>query len=69
MNDERLNRELDEILAMLKQAEHAAIASGQLYVLKDIAVIHIAALHGYYDLSDAIEFIRVMYEKDGDSND
>lgn len=67
MNDERLNRELDEILAMLKQAEHAAITSGQFYVLKDIAVIHIAALHGYYDLQDAIEFIRAMYEKDGDN--
>lgn len=66
MNDERLNRELDEILAMLKQAEHAAIVNGQLYVLKDIAAIHIAVLRGYYDLSESVEFIGTMYENDGD---
>lgn len=67
MNNERLNRELDEILAMLKQAEHAAIANGQLYVLKDIAAIHVAVLRGYYDLSEAIEFLGTMYEMGGDS--
>ena len=67
MNDERLNRELDEILAMLKQAEHDAITNGQLYVLKDIVAIHIATLSGYYDLSEAVEFLGTMYEKDGDS--
>lgn len=67
MNDERLNRELDEILAMLKQAEQAAITNGQFYVLKDIAAIHIATLRGYYDLSEAVKFLGTMYEMDGDS--
>lgn len=67
MNDERLNRELDEILAMLKQAERTAITNGQLYALKDIAAIHIATLRGYYDLSEAVEFLGMMYEMGGDS--
>lgn len=67
MNDERLNRELDEILAMLKQAEHSAIVNGHIYEVKDIAAIHMAVLHGYDDMSEAIEFIRAMYEKDGEN--
>lgn len=67
MNNERLNRELDEILAMLKQAEHSAIVNGHIYEVKDIAAIHMAALHGYDDMSEAIEFIRAMYEKDGEN--
>lgn len=68
MSDERLNRELDEILAMLKQAEHIAIENGHIYEVKDIAAIHMAVLHGYYDMSEALEFIRAMYEK-GDGSD
>lgn len=69
MNDERLNRELDEMLAMLKQAEHSAIVNGHIYEVKDIAAIHMAVLHGYYDMSEALEFIRAMYGEDGDSDD
>ncbi len=66
MNDERLNRELDEILAMLKQAEHSAIVNGHIYEVKDIAAIHMAVLHGYDDMWEALEVIRAMYGEDGD---
>lgn len=66
MDEERLNRELDEILAMLKEAEHNALLNGRLWELKDIACIHMAVLYGYVDMSDALEFIRAMYEKNGD---
>ena len=69
MNEERLNRELDEILAMLKQAEHIALVNEHIYEVKDIVSIHMAVLHGYYDMSDALEFIRAMYEKGDDSDD
>lgn len=69
MNDERLSRELDEMLAMLKQAEHSAIVNGHIYEVKDIAAIHMAVLHGYYDMSEALELIRAMYGEDGDSDD
>ena len=67
MDEERLNRELDELLTVLKEAERRAIENGHIYGAKDIAAIHMAVLRGYYDMSDAIEAIKAMYERDGDN--
>lgn len=67
MDEERLDRELDDLLDILKEAEHRAIETGHIYGAKDIAAIHMAVLRGYYDMSEALEIIRAMYEKDGDS--
>ena len=63
MDDKRLNRELDEVLAMLKAIEHKLASEGNIRVceIKDIFIIHMAVLHGYYDMSDALDFIREMY--------
>ena len=62
MAEERLDRELDAVLAILKQAEHSAIENGQAYEVKDIVAIHMAVLRGYYDMSDALDFIIAMYD-------
>jgi hypothetical protein len=67
MDEERLNRELDELLTILKEAERRAIEDGHIYGVKDIVAIHMAALRGYYDMSDAVEAIKAMYERDGDN--
>ena len=69
MDEERLNREFDELLTVLKEAERRAIENGHIYGAKDIAAIHMAVLRGYYDMdmSDAIEAIKAMYERDGDN--
>lgn len=67
MDEQRMNRELDEVLAMLKAVERKMLESGTFSEIKDIFAIHLAVLHGSYDMSDALEFIKAMYVKDGDA--
>ena len=64
MNEQRMIKELDEVLAMLKTVEHKILENSTFSEMKDIIAIHLAVLHGYYDMSDALEFIKSMYEKE-----
>lgn len=64
MDEQRLNRELDEVLAMLKTVERKMLDNGTFSEMKDIFAIHLAVLHGSYDMSDALEFIKAMYVKE-----
>lgn len=64
MDEQRLNRELDEVLAMVKTVERKMLDNGAFSEMKDILAIHLAVLHGSYDMSDALEFIKAMYVKE-----
>ena len=64
MNEQRMTKELDEVLAMLKAVEHKILESSTFSEMKDVIAIHLAVLHGYYDMSDALEFIKSMYVKE-----
>lgn len=64
MNEQRMTKELDEVLAMLKAVEHKILESLTFSEMKDVIAIHLAVLHGYYDVSDALEFIKSMYAKE-----
>ena len=64
MDEQRLNRELDEVLAMLKTVERKMLDNGAFSEMKDIFAIHLAVLHGSYDMSAALEFIKAMYVKE-----
>lgn len=64
MNEIDVERELKEVLAMLKAVEHKMLENGNFSEIKDIFAIHLAVLQGSYDMSDALEFIRSMYVKD-----
>lgn len=58
-----INRELDEMLAMLKTLENKLISEPNVTIrdVIDIYAIHLAVLHAYYDMSEALEFIQRMY--------
>lgn len=64
MDEQRMNKELDEMLAMLKAVEHKILENSTFSEMKDVIAIHLAVLHGYYDISDALEFIKSMYTKE-----
>lgn len=64
MNEIDVERELKEVLAMLKAVEHKMLENENFCEIKDIFAIHLAVLQGSYDMSDALEFIRSMYVKD-----
>lgn len=64
MNEIDVERELKEVLAMLKAVEHKMLENETFSELKDIFAIHLAVLQGSYNMSDALEFIRSMYVKD-----
>lgn len=64
MNEIDVERELKEVLAMLKAVEHKMLENENFSEIKDIFAIHLAVLQGSYDMSDALEFIRSMYVKD-----
>ena len=66
MNELERDRELNEILAMLKAIEHKMVSDGNFILAKDIFSIHLAVLHGYYDMSEALEFIKCMYKDDAE---
>lgn len=66
MNEIDVERELKEMLAMLKTIEHKMLENESFSEIKDIFAIHLAVLQGSYDMSDALEFIRSMYVKDDD---
>lgn len=63
MEEKDLNRELDEILVMLKTLENRLISqsSGDIGGIRDLFAIHLAVLQGYYDMSEALEFIQRLY--------
>ena len=63
MDEKDLNRELDEMLVMLKTLENKLISqtSGDIGGIRDLFAIHMAVLQGYYDMSEALEFICKMY--------
>lgn len=58
-----INRELDEMLVMLKTLENKLISEPNVTIrdVIDIYAIHLAVLRGYYDMSEALEFIQRMY--------
>ena len=61
MNDEIfLDKELLEVLAMLKNIERKMIERGEFD--KEVFIIHLAALQGSYDMSEALEFLKCMYK-------
>ena len=66
MDEQRMERELNEVLAMLKAVEHKMVESGTFSEIKDIFVIHLDVIHGGYDMSDALEFIKSMYAQGDD---
>jgi hypothetical protein len=63
MDEKDLNRELDEMLVMLKTLENRLISqtSGDIGGIRDLFAIHMAVLRSYYDMSEALEFICKMY--------
>lgn len=64
MNEIDVERELREVLAMLKDVERKmTVTSGEPFN-KDVFAIHLAVLMANDDLSEALEFIRSMYVKD-----
>jgi hypothetical protein len=66
MNELERDRELDEILDLLKDIEHKMINDGDFMLAKDIFSIHLAVIHGYYDMNEALEFIECMYKGDAE---
>lgn len=67
MDEKDINRELDEILVMLKTLENRLISqsSGDIGGIRDLFAIHLAVLQGYNDMSEALEFIVRMYTGGG----
>lgn len=63
MDEKDIKRELFEILSILKCIERK-MSDGSIPVDKDIFVIHMAVLQSYYDMSEALEFIKGMYRSD-----
>lgn len=61
MSDTEFDREISEMLAMLKAIERK-MADGTMPFDKDIFTVHLAVLHGTYDMSEALEFIMQMYK-------
>lgn len=66
-----LNRELDEMLAMLKTLENKFLSNtSEKYVsisdICNIYAIHLAVLVAYNDPNEALEFIVRMYTGGGD---
>ncbi len=63
MDEKDINRELDEMLAMLKTLENKLISEPNVTIrdIIDIYTIHLAVLYSYYDMSEALEFIQRMY--------
>lgn len=69
MNELDADRELREVLAMLKAVEHKMLENESFSEIKDIFAIHLAVLQGCYDMSEALEFIRCMYKSESDNTD
>lgn len=63
MNEINLDKELHEVLTMLRAIE-LKMVDGTMQFDKDIFAIHLAVLQGCYDMSEALEFIRCMYESE-----
>lgn len=61
MNEIDVERELKEVLAMLKAVEHTMLENENFSEIKDIFAIHLAVLQGSYDMSEALEFLKSLY--------
>lgn len=63
MDEKDLNRELDEMLVMLKALENKLLSEPNVTIrdVIDIFAIHLAVLNGHYDMNWAREFIQKMY--------
>jgi hypothetical protein len=63
MDEKDINRELDEMLVMLKTLENKLMSEPNVTIrdVIDIYTIHLAELYSYYDMSEALEFIQRMY--------
>ena len=62
-----IDRELEEILVMLKTLENKLISEPNVTIrdVIDIYAIHLAVLQGYYDMSSSLEFIQRLYTGGG----
>lgn len=62
-----VDRELNEILVMLKTLENRLISqeSGDIGGIRGLFAIHMAVLRGYYDMTEALEFIQRLYTGGG----
>ena len=61
MNEIDVERELKEVLAMLKAVEHKMLEDENFSEIKDIFAIHLAVLQGSYDMSEALVFLKSLY--------
>ena len=61
MSEMEIDIELRKMLLMLKTIERK-MAEGTIPFDKDIFAIHMAVLEGNYDMSEALEFIKCMYD-------
>lgn len=61
MSELEMNRELQELLAILKSAERKAIDSGNVYNARDVFIIHMAVIEATYDMDSALEALAKVF--------
>lgn len=64
MDEDRMDREIDEVLATVKMVERKMLEKEAFNEMKDIFAMHLAVIYASYSLGDALDFIKTMYEKE-----
>ncbi len=67
MNELEMNRELQELLTTLKSAEREAIDSGNFRNVRDLFVIHMAAIEATYDMDSALDALTRFFGNEDDT--
>lgn len=67
MNELEMNKELQELLAMIKSAERKEIDSGNVYNVLDLFIIHMAVIEATYDMNSALDALAKIFRNRSDA--
>lgn len=67
MNEQEINVELQGLLATLKTAERKAIDNGDFCNVRDIFIIHMAAIEATYDMDSALDALTRFFGNEDDT--